>query len=278
VEYGTETATLPRAPTAETQDRYSAGSVTFTHRGLEGELRTRGETHSGCEGRVAASPWMKAGMLGYDFRAVGQEPGWLVEIDAESHMYLNLDDGETRIYTDAPSPVFDVDGVTSYRAESEAGEIQEETCQDSMSGEEFPTSVSLRVGSRTLTGCGGFLTDEFGPTLDNAQWNLVELNGLRVDPLVDGRYIYLRFNVSRGQVSGFTGSNDIVGLVTFFGDQLRFRDPIPMTRMACRDSIAQNRERNFLNALYRTSRYTVSGDMLTLYSGNQVVARFRSAR
>jgi len=281
VQYGRETHTLSRVASDSTM-QFSDSEITFASRGLEGSLETPRSSYDGCVGRLAATPWERAGMLGYDFRAVGQEPGWLVEIDAEDHMLVTLDYGERKIYTDSPDPVFDLDDVTIYRTRADSVDlivvIAERNCEDTMSGEEYPTSVELRLGDQTYQGCGGFLDDDFGPRLDNRIWTLTELGGRRVEALVQGLSTYLQFDVESMRVAGYTGCNNIVGIIVLFGDDLRFREPLAMTRMGCPEAIAAGRERSFLEAMRRTTRFTVAEEVLTLYSGNVAVARFRGDR
>ena len=102
-------------------------------------------------------PWSDARGRGVDFRAVGQEPGWLLEIDNERGMHLAYDYGEKT--ATAPLPARTVDGSrTTYAAKTDAHEltvvIDAQPCQDVMSGESFAATVTVRIDGRTPTGCG----------------------------------------------------------------------------------------------------------------------------
>lgn len=102
--------------------------------------------------------WDAARDRGIMFRAVGQEPGWLLEIDSAS-ITLITDYGADTVALPVPQPGRDpASRTTVYRALSEEASvlvtIREESCVDTMSGERFSRAVTAVVNARTLTGCG----------------------------------------------------------------------------------------------------------------------------
>jgi uncharacterized membrane protein len=101
--------------------------------------------------------WADACRRGVTFRAIGQEPGWLLEIDGERGMLLALDYGETRIEARLPAPQRHGQQLR-YSVRTDAGEVSiaitETACRDIMSGEAFPTTVSVTVAGRQHDGCG----------------------------------------------------------------------------------------------------------------------------
>lgn len=107
--------------------------------------------------RPAADPWEDARGRGIEFRAIGQEPGWFLEIDEDHSMHLVYDYMEREARTPAPSSV--VKGTTTvYRASSGAESltvtVDDRECQDVMSGFEFPSTVTVDIDGRILHGCG----------------------------------------------------------------------------------------------------------------------------
>lgn len=109
-----------------------------------------------CEAE-ASQPWVDACIRGVTYRAIGQEPGWELEIGPQRTMMLETDYGEQRHDAVLNSP--DRDGRRlAYTASADGVSvtitIEEEPCQDIMSGEAFPTSVSVTVDGRQLDGCG----------------------------------------------------------------------------------------------------------------------------
>jgi uncharacterized membrane protein/ketosteroid isomerase-like protein len=83
----------------------------------------------------AKDPWQNARERGVDFRAVGQEPGWYLEMNNEKSMRLVWD------YQD-----HDLNIV-----------IDSRPCQDGMSGAPYPNTVVATIDGRELRGCGRFL-------------------------------------------------------------------------------------------------------------------------
>lgn len=113
------------------------------------------------QGRV--DPWAEAKARGIDFRALGQEPGWYLEIDDGARMTLVVDYGERRIEMAAPAPVVDSGGLqTTYVARSAThslqvfirAEPQARPCRDGMSGLTIGSTVTVELDSTTYRGCG----------------------------------------------------------------------------------------------------------------------------
>lgn len=120
-----------------------------------------GDDSRDCTISDRVSPWSDAAARGIGFRAVGNEPGWYVEVDkGESpslHATLDYGDREVIVAKAQPAGL----GFTGKTADGTAVvlEIQRTRCQDGMSGEAFETTARLVVGDRTYRGCGAFLVD-----------------------------------------------------------------------------------------------------------------------
>ena len=93
VTYGTESFTLAPAMAASGA-RYSDGTREFWSRGAEARLEAPGYSLQGCVAAAADDPWQVSRLLGYDFRAIGQEPGWMVEVESGRRMHVLADYGE----------------------------------------------------------------------------------------------------------------------------------------------------------------------------------------
>jgi heat shock protein HslJ/uncharacterized membrane protein len=94
-----------------------------------------------------------------DFRAVGQEPGWQLEIRNGSEMRLTYDYGKGTAVTPAPRTQLDAQtGTRTLHAQTEANDLRVEivpvACSDSMSGRTFTSTVTVTLNGRTLRGCG----------------------------------------------------------------------------------------------------------------------------
>lgn len=103
-------------------------------------------------------PWDGARAAGVDFRAVGQEPGWIIDIYAQNRIVALLDYGDTLIELPRTEPTYPAEGATRY--ETQGGghtasiTIRRAPCEDAMSGEAYPSTVEVVVDGRTLQGCG----------------------------------------------------------------------------------------------------------------------------
>jgi uncharacterized membrane protein len=95
---------------------------------------------------------------GVDFRGVGQEPGWIVDIYQRDRIRLLLDYGETLRDFPLTAPTYPVEGATRYVTQVEGRAltitIRRAPCEDVMSGEPYPSTVEIVIDERTLTGCG----------------------------------------------------------------------------------------------------------------------------
>jgi len=100
--------------------------------------------------------WHAAKLRGVAFRAIGQEPGWLLEITNGEEILIVTDYGKERKSLPYVEPredkaarktVFQIDADTSVL-------IEGKPCTDSMSGESFQTTVTATLGGKTYKGCG----------------------------------------------------------------------------------------------------------------------------
>ena len=115
-----------------------------------------GEPESG-EDIAARNVWHAAKLRGVAFRAIGQEPGWLLEMTTGEKILLVTDYGkikteypyvEPEVYQDQRKSVFSV------RQDKFKLIIEGINCTDSMSGENFEVSVFIELDGKELRGCG----------------------------------------------------------------------------------------------------------------------------
>jgi uncharacterized membrane protein len=100
--------------------------------------------------------WHAAKLRGVAFRAIGQEPGWLLEITNGEEILLVTDYGKNKNSypfvkpqedKNARKTVFQINADTSVLIEGKA-------CNDTMSGESFEVTVTVTQGGKKLKGCG----------------------------------------------------------------------------------------------------------------------------
>ena len=151
------TAALPHVPAASGA-RYGEGSITYWSKGEEASLEAAGTEHPTCINDRRRAVWEHAKLNGADFRAVGNEPGWLLEIYPR-RMVLVTNYGEQRYEFETPVPV---DRPEERRTTYEAAhgevrvivELEGKECRDTMSDDRFETTVTVRVNDTTYRGCG----------------------------------------------------------------------------------------------------------------------------
>jgi uncharacterized membrane protein len=101
-----------------------------------------------------------------DFRGIGQEPGWQIELRKGLEMRFTYDYGRSTAVTPAPKLLVDPKtGTQTYHAKTEANDLRLEIvpvhCEDSMSGKPYPTTVTVTLNERTFRGCGEHLATPF---------------------------------------------------------------------------------------------------------------------
>jgi acid phosphatase (class A) len=156
-----KTMSLPRVPSAS-GTKYREGQITFWSKGDEAMLKLGEERHADCVNNRAKAIWEDARLRGVDFRALGNEPGWHLEISASEKIVFVGDYGNTTYTFVTPEPLVDQHaGKTVYRAqEAQEGKqelrvvIEARPCHDSMSGEPFESSVTVILDGEEYRGCG----------------------------------------------------------------------------------------------------------------------------
>ena len=154
---GGESARLERVRTASGA-KYEAEGLSFWNKGGEAVL-DRGSVATDCKVNRQASMWEDAKLRGADFRGLGNEPGWHVELFSGQPSLLVTDYGQSRFYFEAsdPQPLENTEGSV-FTGVSQGTEIRVTLtpgpCQDSMADLEYETRVEVEVGGQALQGCG----------------------------------------------------------------------------------------------------------------------------
>lgn len=139
--------------------KYSNRQLIFWSKGTGAILEAYGITLQARQ--VPAGPWEEAKKRGIEFRAVGQEPGWVLELKGDK-LDLVTDYGQTRICAQLDEAEVDPKtGTKSYHALTDALtlkiNIQNKLHYDSMSGEPFPATVTIQINGRQYQGGGRWL-------------------------------------------------------------------------------------------------------------------------
>ena len=154
----TGTVSLPQIPSGSGA-KYSDGDIMFWSTGEEATLEVGEGARRNCRNNRAKAIWEDAKLRGVDFRAVGNEPGWNLEISAGGGIVYVGDYGQTEYRFRTPDPVEDRDARrTTYTVNDADHQIvivlDGRRCQDTMSGDSFETTVTVVLDGREFTGCG----------------------------------------------------------------------------------------------------------------------------
>jgi heat shock protein HslJ/membrane-bound inhibitor of C-type lysozyme len=240
--------------------RYEAsgdGATWLWNKGPATTIALRGQAWDECRA-VPAPPW----------RALGQEPSWLLNIDGASAR-LTLGMGAEVVTANLPEPRV-TRTTRTYSGPSSAGPmtvvITEQRCADTMSGMPHPATVQVGLRGQVFKGCGG----EPVALLGGVEWRVDSIGGAA---LVNGSAVSLRFT-DDGSVWGQAGCNRFSGRYRLSGEGLTIMPPAA-TRMAC-SSPLMAQEARFFELLGAVQRFDIGADgalLLRSAAGQDIVAR-----
>jgi uncharacterized membrane protein len=152
-----KTISAPLTPSASGV-KYQTSEVVYWNKGQEALISFDTRDHKNCKNDAKAAIWESAKLRGIDFRAVGNEPGWHLEISHQAITYIGAY-GSVREIFPVPEPETDQTGRRTVYHTKNADFILElqlegRTCLDTMSGEEFETSVTVLLSNKKYQGCG----------------------------------------------------------------------------------------------------------------------------
>jgi len=138
---------------------YRNDQTHFQIKDQEASLKDSGVKHLLCKNDRREAIWVHAKLNGADYRAIGNEPGWNLEIRNQETIILITDYGSTRYEFALPkAEIGETNRITSYQAKDSDHEliliITDEACSDSMSGEDFPSRAKVILDGKILQGCG----------------------------------------------------------------------------------------------------------------------------
>ncbi len=152
--------TLALQPVSKSDDlTYATANYSLLIQGDLASLASDKGDHSHCRNNHAKAIWEHAKLNGVDFRALGNEPGWYLEISNKAELKLVTDYGQNSYRFEASTIESDEHSrITVYKAstadDSIAVTITGTRCQDSMSGETFSATVSVVLNNTRYSGCG----------------------------------------------------------------------------------------------------------------------------
>lgn len=195
-------------------------------------------------------------------RAVGNEPGWRVDMDVEA-LELSADYGATRLRMHRPAPELR-NGELRYTGQADGRRvlftIRDHLCRDSMTGMPYPLTAELVLNDQRLSGCAGDPLD----LLTGESWVVEELDGRKV---ATGSRVTVAF-FDEGRVNGRGSCNQYGGNFSLSGEALAVSELVS-TKMACSPALMEQ-ERRFFDLLRATRRFDIDDDgALLLHTDDQ---------
>lgn len=206
-----------------------------------------------CAGADGPSgPGMQADQTSKPFRARGNEPGWLLDIDRGEMTLISLQ-GIKRLVAPTPPPQRTA-AFTRYAARADGTDVTvtvfERVCRDTMTGMPHPNAVEVLLDGGKLTGCGG----DPASLLHGREWVVEDINGAAP---VDGSRATLNFG-DNGRVSGRASCNSYTGQYSLSGEGLTISSTAG-TMMACAPPLMRQ-EGLFFGVLRDVRRFDVRPD------------------
>lgn len=152
-----DTRRLSGTPAASGVRYEGEEGLLFSTRGLDqAVLKQPGLPEQSCRAGPPAA-WRGAVEADATFRAVGQEPGWLLDLYPQRYLHLRADYGTLQVYAPMPAPRREGDAlVYDTRSDSRAVrlEITGTPCRDAMSAQPYPATVRVTLDGTAWEGCG----------------------------------------------------------------------------------------------------------------------------
>jgi uncharacterized membrane protein len=95
----------------------------------------------------------------FRFAGIGQEPGWLLEIDSTNTIRFSYDYAQRTVRVAAEAPTLDSAGARVWHVKNDTTDLQvavtTAACEDVMSGKPYPSTVTVTLNGQVYRGCGG---------------------------------------------------------------------------------------------------------------------------
>ena len=145
--------------------KYQDGPVTVWTKGADDALlEVDGETFTDCVNDPQRAVWEDAKLSGWDFRAVGQEPGWELRMRRDLETAVGQRARFVYGYGQQEATLVPTDQQTEGRQTVFSGAstdgrpftltLDGRPCTDTMSGEAYETTVAVTFDGETFRGCG----------------------------------------------------------------------------------------------------------------------------
>lgn len=149
---------LPRVQSTSGM-KYSDGTTTVWLRGTQAILNVGGKPLGACINNPRSAAWEKARLDGVNFRAVGNHPGWYLEITDNRSIVVGMDKEKKRYEFPFVAPKLSAaDAKAVYETKKDSWKLVVVTtgqeCRDLATGKLYNRTVTLKLNSKSYAGCG----------------------------------------------------------------------------------------------------------------------------
>lgn len=140
--------------------KFSNREATLWLKDTQASLEIDSIMHEGCSNNPDKAIWESAKLNGVDFRALGNQTSWILEIVQGSNIIFAdyLVQIKQYLFTNPDSNIDVSTGKTIYTASNDEHSIVitivGTPCQNTISGETFDFSVTVKLDNKLFNGCG----------------------------------------------------------------------------------------------------------------------------
>jgi uncharacterized membrane protein len=137
-------------------EKYNVDNIVYWSKGYEATLDD-GKKKYRCKNDGIAATFERAKLNGVAFRAIGNEPGWILEITSDKEVLFLTNLGQDKTYFEVIDKFSDSTS-TEYEMRSENNvlhiRIENRCCQDTMVDRVYESTVYINFDGVNMKGCG----------------------------------------------------------------------------------------------------------------------------
>ncbi len=136
--------------------KYSVDNIVYWSKGYEATLDV-GKKRYRCKNDGIAATFERAKLSGVAFRAIGNEPGWILEITSDKQVLFLTNLGQDKTYFEVIEKFSDYSS-TEYEMHSNNNvmhvRIENSRCRDTMVDRVYESTVYINFDGVNMKGCG----------------------------------------------------------------------------------------------------------------------------
>ena len=136
--------------------KYSVDNIVYRSKGYEATLDV-GKKRYRCKNDGIAATFERAKLNGVAFRAIGNEPGWILEITSDKQVLFLTNLGQDKTYFEVIEKFSDYSS-TEYEMHSNNNimhvRIENSRCRDTMVDRVYESTVYINFDGVNMKGCG----------------------------------------------------------------------------------------------------------------------------